>query len=140
MSATLQELLDIQNKQLDEINSLLHEEFLILKNKKALSLPEIEQKKVVVIDKIQKMDKTIAAHPDCGLLKTTYKDQKDQILKKLKECHRQNAVNGKLIKLCMASNRRLGTTLSQLKDHNSMTYDDKGGTHSIASGSIEISC
>ena len=137
---TLEELLNIQNQQLDEINTLLNEEFMILKNKKALALPEIETKKTAVIDKIQKLDRTIAAHPDCNLLKTKYKDQKDQILKKLKNCHRQNAVNGKLIQLCMASNRRLGSTLSKLKDHNSVTYDDKGTTHSISSGGIEISC
>jgi flagella synthesis protein FlgN len=137
---TLQELLNVQNQQLDEINSLLNEEFLILKNKKAMALPEIEQKKAAVIDKIQKLDKVISEHPDCQLLKTTFKEQKDQILEKLKNCHRQNAVNGKLIQLCMASNRRLGSTLSKLKDRSSVTYDDKGSTHSISSGGIEISC
>ena len=62
---TLQELLNVQNQQLDEINSLLNEEFLILKNKKAMALPEIEQKKAAVIDKIQKLDKVISEHPDC---------------------------------------------------------------------------
>ena len=54
---TLEELLNIQNQQLDEINSLLNEEFMILKNKKALALPEIETKKAAVIDKIQKLDR-----------------------------------------------------------------------------------
>lgn len=138
--ATLSELLALQNTQLDEINSLLKEEFSVLKEKKALSLPDLEAKKVAVIDKIQKTDKVIASHPDCQLLKTTYSEEKQKIVNKLKECHRQNAINGKLIQLCMASNRRLGTTLSKLKDHNSMTYDDKGSTHSISSGGIEISC
>lgn len=136
----IEELLEQQSVLLDQINSVLKEEFAVLKERQAFSLPEIENKKTSIINKIRALDKTIGEHPDCQLLKTTLKPKKDDILNKLKECQKQNSVNGKLIQMSMAANRRLGATLSQLKDRSSMTYDDKGATHSYASSGIKIEC
>ncbi len=140
MERTLSELLNRQKEVLQQINNLLREEFGALKERQAFSLPAINQKKQVLLKELSTNDQTIGKLPNRDELKTTYKKEREEIQELLKECHRQNAVNGKLIVMCMAANRRLGTTLSKIKDRNSMTYDDKGSTHSISSSGMDIQC
>ena len=140
MGKTLPDLLNRQKEILKQINDLLKEEFGVLKECQAFSLPGIDQKKQVLLNELTANDKTIGQLPNRDELKTTYKKAREEIQDLLKECHRQNAVNGKLIVMCMAANRRLGTTLSKIKDRNSMTYDDHGATHSISSSGMDIQC
>ncbi len=140
MDLTLPDLLERQKQILDQLAKLLKEEFAVLKDRQALSLPKINQQKQALLNELTANDQKISEMPDKDKLKTTYKSQMDEIQNKLKNCQKQNSVNGKLIQLSIASNRRLGVTLSKLKDRNSMTYDGKGATHSRASSGMDIQC
>lgn len=140
MEKTLPELLARQKEVLKQINALLLEEFGALKERQAFSLPAIDKKKQVLLNELTANDKTIGSLPNKDELKTIYLKDREEIQDLLKECHRQNSVNGKLIVMSMAANRRLGMTLSKIKDRNSMTYDDRGSTHSISSSGMDIQC
>ncbi|MBQ8706837.1 MAG: flagellar protein FlgN [Succinivibrionaceae bacterium] len=140
MAASLSAFLERQKQILDELNKLLKDEFAVLKNRQAFSLPKINQRKQALLSELTANDRAIGQLPDRDDLKTVYKTQMEEIQKQLQICQKQNAVNGRLIQLSITSNRRLGMTLSKLKDRNSMTYDDKGATHSSASSGMNIEC
>ncbi len=136
----LDELLNEQLGLVTAIKELLAEEFVVLKERRAFSLPEIEKRKQSLLETITANDKTISEQPDRDRLKNDLKQAKEHIVDILKECHRQNAVNGKLIQMSMVANRRLGQVLSQIKDRNSMTYTSEGSTTTSSSSGLNIEC
>ena len=140
MSQTLLALLERQKLILTKLDKLLKDEFAALKNRQAFSLPPISQQKQKLLNELNANDAAIGKLPESGELKTTFRSHMEEIQKQLQNCQRQNSVNGRLIQLSIASNRRLGMTLSKLKDRNSLTYDDKGSTHSSSSTGMDIQC
>ncbi len=140
MSQTLLALLERQKLILTKLDKLLKDEFAALKNRQAFSLPQISQQKQKLLNELNANDAAIGKLPESGELKTTFRSHMEEIQKQLQNCQRQNSVNGRLIQLSIASNRRLGMTLSKLKDRNSLTYDDKGSTHSSSSTGMDIRC
>jgi flagella synthesis protein FlgN len=140
LSQTLLALLERQKLILTKLDKLLKDEFAALKNRQAFSLPQISQQKQKLLNELNANDAAIGKLPESGELKTTFRSHMEEIQKQLQNCQRQNSVNGRLIQLSIASNRRLGMTLSKLKDRNSLTYDDKGSTHSSSSTGMDIQC
>lgn len=59
-------------------------------------------------------------------------------MEKLRHCQDKNEVNGKLIELNLAANRRLGGVLTQLRDRNSMTYDSKGSARASGGSNLNL--
>ena len=74
-------------------------------------------------------------------LKTDYTQHVRVLRVKLAECKRRNEVNGKLIRLCQASCRRLTSMLMGVRDRmtQSLTYTDKGGMNARQLQRVNIS-
>lgn len=65
---TLTELLDQQEQNLDQMLTLLAQEFDLLKQRQALSLAELATSKQQQLETIVALDNAIAAHPDVSCL------------------------------------------------------------------------
>lgn len=133
MVARQQELLRLMLK-------LLKDELELLKNRKAESLPAISRQKVDVLNQIRQIDQAMGSHPEVARLKGDLQEERRKISQLLEECQNQNAVNGRLIEMQLASNRRLSSMLSKLRDRSSMTYDKSGLSHSGGATRFDISC
>ncbi len=123
---TLTELLDQQEQNLDQMLTLLAQEFDLLKQRQALSLAELATSKQRQLETIVALDNTIAAHPDVSSLSSELLPRQDALRAKMAQCQERNEVNGHLIEMTLGANRRLANTLLQLRDRNSVTYDNKG--------------
>lgn len=134
----LNELLLQQDKLLDDMMLLLEEEFVLLKQRQALSLPDIASKKQLLLEQLQRNDASISQHPDQPQLNGPLSAQKEHLVEKLRQCQERNEVNGKLLELSLASNRRLSGVLSQIRDRNSMTYDSKGTAHAAGNMNLNL--
>ena len=113
---------------------------LMLKLLKAESLPAISRQKVDVLNQIRQIDQAMGSHPEVARLKGDLQEERRKISQLLEECQNQNAVNGRLIEMQLASNRRLSSMLSKLRDRSSMTYDKSGLSHSGGATRFDISC
>ena len=133
LGARQQELLRLMLK-------LLKDELELLKNRKAESLPAISRQKVDVLNQIRQIDQAMGSHPEVARLKGDLQEERRKISQLLEECQNQNAVNGRLIEMQLASNRRLSSMLSKLRDRSSMTYDKSGLSHSGGATRFDISC
>jgi len=134
----LNELLLQQDKLLDDMLLLLDEEFVLLKQRQALSLPDIASKKQLLLEQLQRNDASISQHPDRPQLNGPLSAQKEHLVEKLRQCQERNEVNGKLLELSLASNRRLAGVLTQIRDRNSMTYDSKGTAHAAGNMNLNL--
>lgn len=134
----LTELLQHQDSLLDNLLTLLEEEFTLLKQRQALSLPDLASKKQQLLEQLQHNDQTIGQHPDQEQLRGLLAEQKTQLVEKLRHCQERNEVNGKLLAMSLASNRRLAGVLNQIRDRNSMTYDNKGSAHAVGKGHFNL--
>ena len=134
----LPELLEHQNLLLDSLLTLLEEEFNFLKQRQVSELPEIAHNKQQLLEQIQQQDQQISQHPNRDALKDELSPLKELLVEKLRHCQEKNEVNGKLIELNLAANRRLGSVLTQLRDRNSMTYDNKGSTRASGGSNLNL--
>lgn len=123
------EYLQEQNKLLDEIGRVLSQENKALSGRDAEAINELSQKKSKLMLTLQQNDQKIKLHPDAAKLKTDFVKHVQVLKLKLAECKRRNEVNGRLIRLCQSSCRRLSAVLMGVRDKmtKSMTYTDKGG-------------
>lgn len=137
MSALI-ELLFQQEQQLDNMLSLLSEEFDLLKERKALSLPNISAQKQQLLGRIAQTDIAIGEQLAPNLVDDNFEALRNRIQEKLQTCHERNEINGKLIELSLVSNRRLAHLLSDLHEKSSLTYDHKGNTKSSSNGSLNL--
>ena len=126
----LPSLLHTQDDYLSQMQGILEEEFSLLEQHQALALPALTERKQQLLAAIETLDKTLAEMPELALQLAAYPDEIAQLRAKLDACQAQNDINGRLLELCIVSNRRLATFLSQLRDRNSLTYDAKGNTRS----------
>lgn len=137
----LEDLVARQQELLRLMLKLLRDELELLKNRKAESLPGISRQKVDVLSQIRLTDQAMGAHPEVARLKGDLLEERKKISALLEECQNQNAVNGRLIEMQLASNRRLSSMLSKLRDSSSVTYDNKSGlSRSGGATRFDISC
>lgn len=136
----LEDLVARQQELLRLMLNLLKDELELLKNRKAESLPAISRQKVDVLNQIRQIDQAMGSHPEVARLKGDLQEERRKISQLLEECQNQNAVNGRLIEMQLASNRRLSSMLSKLRDRSSMTYDKSGLSHSGGATRFDISC
>lgn len=136
----LEDLVARQQELLSLMLKLLKDELELLKNRKAESLPAISRQKVDVLNQIRQIDQAMGSHPEVARLKGDLQEERRKISQLLEECQNQNAVNGRLIEMQLASNRRLSSMLSKLRDRSSMTYDKSGLSHSGGATRFDISC
>lgn len=119
-------LLKQQDALLDDILNLLGDEFDILRQRKALALPDIATRKQTLLAQLQHNDEQIGQQPDVDKLASEFAEHRSQLEDKMRECQERNEVNGRLIEMNLLSNRQLTRMLVQIRDKNSMTYDQKG--------------
>ena len=136
----LEDLVARQQELLRLMLKLLKDELELLKNRKAESLPAISRQKVDVLNQIRQIDQAMGSHPEVARLKGDLQEERRKISQLLEECQNQNAVNGRLIEMQLASNRRLSSMLSKLRDRSSMTNDKSGLSHSGGATRFDISC
>ena len=136
----LEDLVARQQELLRLMLKLLKDELELLKNRKAESLPAISRQKVDVLNQIRQIDQAMGSHPEVARLKGDLQEERRKISQLLEECQNQNAVNGRLIEMQLASNRRLSSMLSKLRDSSSVTYDKSGLSHSGGATRFDISC
>lgn len=120
------EILKAQDDILKQLLVVLNEEYQLLKERKALDLTAINEKKSTLLINLQANDQSIKVHSEKDRLKSDYQKFKDILSDKLKECQKRNSVNGRLIELNLTANRRLAASLMQIRDRNTMTYNNKG--------------
>ncbi len=132
------EILKEQQNLLAKISEVLKEEYELLKNRRALDLPKLTESKSEILLKIQTNDRSLKNHSARERLKGDLAPMKEQILKALAEVQQQNDVNGRLIELNLAANRRLASSLIQIRDTSTMTYDGKGKQNAIQGGHISF--
>ena len=136
----LEDLVARQQELLRLMLKLLKDELELLKNRKAESLPAISRQKVDVLNQIRQIDQAMGSHPEVARLKGDLQEERRKISQLLEECQNQNAVNGRLIEMQLASNRRLSSMLSKLRDSSSVTYDKSGLSRSGGATRFDISC
>lgn len=124
----LPSLLNRQYSHLADMLALLQEEFSLIEQRQALSLPELAQRKQTLVGDIQSLDEQIASFDAAAA--SQHQPQVKEITSLLQACQEQNDINGKLLELSITANRRLAGLLAQLRDRNSLTYDARGHTRS----------
>ena len=127
---SLRDYLDEQDQILDNVMRVLKKEYKAIKERRLTELEAISEEKSSCMLNLQANDQRLKLHPQAELLKTEYLPRVNAIKAKLTQCKQQNEVNGKLISLAMASNRRLSAVLMNARDKMSknMTYTDIGNT------------
>lgn len=135
---SLRDYLNEQDQLLDSVIKILNKEFRAIQDHQVDQLAAISEEKSSCMLKLQSNDQRLKLHPDAALLKTEYRPRVEQIKDKLKKCKEMNEVNGKLISLALAANRRLSAVLMNARDQMSrnMTYTDKGDT--VATGPLRV--
>ena len=136
--STLRDYLDEQDQLLDSVMKILNKEYRAIKERKIEQLESISEEKSSYMLKLQSNDQRLKLHPDAALLKTDYRARVEAIKNKLQKCKEMNEVNGKLISLALAANRRLSSVLMKARDQmtRNMTYTDKGNT--VATGPLRV--
>ncbi|MGN1393475.1 MAG: flagella synthesis protein FlgN [Succinivibrionaceae bacterium] len=120
------DILKAQDDILKELMTVMGEEFLLLKHRKALDLTEINHKKSELLLSLQTNDQAIKYHTEKERLNGDYRKFVEILNGKLEDCKKKNAINGRLIELNLTANRRLAASLMQIRDRNTMTYNNKG--------------
>lgn len=125
------EILKAQDGVLDRLAQILKNEFALLKERKALDLTKINEEKSQCLLELQQNDQSLRLHSQKERLTTDLVKIKDLLNNKLKECQKQNNINGRLIEINLAANRRLAQALIEIKDVSTMTYDNSGNKNAI---------
>lgn len=132
------DILKAQDSLLTELDKILKEEFALLKERKALDLTELNNRKSKCLLDLQTNDQSLKLHSQKDRLKNDLSKIKNLLADKLKSCQHQNDINGRLIELNLAANRRLASALIEIRDTSTMTYDDKGNKNAIRGRHLNI--
>lgn len=110
------------------LHTLLEEEKRCLKEKSFTKLNTLLFNKQKLLQNIGSADKTISTKDNLNIIQSDKNLQtlKNEIETCLKECKKNNEVNGQLIDMSMKSNKHLMQLLTQAKGLNTVTYDQKG--------------
>lgn len=125
------EILKCQDEILNKLKKVLEQEYAVLSERKALELNAINEEKSKLLLELQTNDQSIRCHSERDRLKNDYDKFRIILNKKLADVQKQNEVNGRLVDLNLAANRRLAQALIEIRDRNTMTYDNKGNQNAI---------
>lgn len=120
------EILKCQDDILNKLKKVLADEYEILKNRKAMDLVPLSEAKSKLLLELQTNEQSIKCHSEKHRLKEDYDKFRVLLSNKLNEIKKQNEINGRLVDLNLAANRRLTAALIETRDKNTMTYDQKG--------------
>lgn len=95
---------------------VLSQENMALSGRDAQAINELSQKKSKLMLPLQQNDQKLKLHPDAAKLKTDFAKHVQVLKLKLVECKRRNEVNGRLIRLCQSSCRRLSAVLMGVRE------------------------
>lgn len=132
------DILKEQDTILDNLSNVLDEENVLLKERKALELKELNERKSKYLIDLQTNDQSLKYHSQKEKLKTDFVKVRQLLNNKLISCKRKNEINGRLIELNLAANRRLAASLMQVRDRNTMTYTGKGYHNAIRDNHISF--
>lgn len=110
------------------LQALLEEEKQCLTVKSFGQLNTLLFNKQKLLQKIGASDKTISTEENLTIIESdqTLSHLKEDIEDRLRECKKNNEINGQLIEMSMKSNKHLMQILTQAKGQNTVTYDQKG--------------
>ena len=110
------------------LHNLLEEEKCCLKEKSFENLNTLLFNKKKLLETISTNNKKISTEKNIAII-----EQDEQLTKikldielHIKNCKKNNEINGQLIEMSMKSNKHLMQILTQAKGKNSVTYDQKG--------------
>ena len=131
-----------QDQLLDELRKVLDSERAAIRDRDMKGLPVLTEKKSNMMLQLQNNDQRLKLHPQAAELKTQYLNAVNQIRDKLNECKRCNEINGKLIRLCLNSTKRVFGLLMDMRDRDTknMTYTPKGNTIARGVQRLSIQC
>ncbi|WP_228729871.1 flagella synthesis protein FlgN [Shewanella avicenniae] len=129
----LEQLLNKQTLNLERLLFLIDQERQALINRDADKLLSLASDKSSLLDSVKSLDGELAKHPDkSDFSKEPIASKVNDAKALMAECQVKNQENGKLIELCSASINRLAQALQMSRNANSLTYDGKGKTSTIA--------
>ncbi|MGL4475663.1 MAG: flagella synthesis protein FlgN [Shewanella sp.] len=131
---SLTTLLDTQQACLKQLELVITQETAALTAKQADALLTLAAEKNSLLDNLFQTDQALASHPQHILLTsdTELAAQVAQCRQLLVICQDLNQRNASLIELNIASLNRLAQALQASRNANSLTYDGKGKTSTIA--------
>lgn len=111
-----------------ELQQLLEQEKLCLKEKSFNDLNTILFNKQKLLQSITSTNKLVSTAKNLQTIQqdNTLSTLKKEIELRLKECKKNNEINGQLVEMSMKSNKHLMQLLTLEKGKNSVTYDQKG--------------
>lgn len=134
--------LNEQDALLDELKKVLEAERAAIRDRDMQGLPKLTEQKSNMMLKLQSNDQRIKLHPQAPELKTLYLTSVNKIKGKLVECQRCNEINGKLIRLCLNTTKRVFGLLMDMRDRDTknLTYTQKGNTTARGLQRLSIQC
>ena len=137
MPEQLAGLLDQQIMQLEALIALQASEKEHLVKRDAPALDALTQEKESHLEQIQKLDQTIAEHPQREIISThpALREQRRTIIELMDKCQSSNDVNGQLVRMTLGRIQQLKQTLQAAHTGTTVTYTNKGKTSSGPSGS-----
>ena len=137
--STLTELLDTQVEQLEQLVEITQNIRISLLQRNIDEVTEFTAQEEKLLLSIQETDANIALQPDKDLLKKEPLHSKVKQSKELLEkCHILNEANKQHIEMSLASMHRFHQLLVLSRNNNSLTYNNKGKTHTSASSGSSI--
>lgn len=103
-------------EQAGHLGRVLSQENKVLSSRDAQAINELSQKKSKLKHTLQQNGQKIKLHPDAARLKIDFAKHVQVLKLKLAKCKRRNEVNGRLIRLCQSSCRRLSAVLMGVRD------------------------
>ena len=137
MPELLAGILDQQIAALETLIKLQQSEKDLLVKRDAPALDELTRDKEQILDSIQQLDDTLAAHEQHHLVSShpELREKRRQIIKLMEKCQSNNEVNGQLVRVTLGRIQQLKQTLQAAHTGNTVTYTSKGKTSSGPSGS-----
>ncbi|WP_017446326.1 flagellar export chaperone FlgN [Gayadomonas joobiniege] len=136
MQTQVSELLNRQKESLKNLMALLTRELDAFKLRQPQQIEELNQQKVVLLQQIESLDKSIEQLPELAALKQQdeFIDAVAEIQTLLADVKSQNQINERVIRTSLGNLQRLKQKILSLKNHDAMTYDKLGQAQSQTLG------
>ncbi|GAL06861.1 flagellar biosynthesis protein FlgN [Photobacterium aphoticum] len=135
MSASLEQLLSLQQATLVSLSRLLEQEKTAIVERKAADIAQLANEKLALIHKVQQQDHQIASHAQRQRLvdEATLAEQVTQIKAIVTRCKATNEVNGEALQRAQLSFHKLNNLFQQSRGKHQMTYTSEGMAQNIRS-------